>query len=64
MQPSFWHMMEEARMRQAERLASAERARLRAQATPRLPRVQLTLRTAALLRQVADHLEARAIRTA
>ena len=56
MQP-YWDLMEEARARQAERMATADRARLRSEATSGLPRASLTLRTATLLRQVADHLE-------
>jgi hypothetical protein len=51
-------------MRQAEREAAAERARLRAAANPLPPRTPLSLRTAAFLRLAADHLESRAVRTA
>jgi hypothetical protein len=63
MQP-FFDLHEEARARQAERLAAAEQARMLADATRRPPRTPLTLRTATLLRQVADHLEGRSVRTA
>jgi hypothetical protein len=63
MQP-FFDLMEEAHGRQAERMAGADRARMRAEARRTPPRAALTLRTATLLRQVADHLEGRSIRTA
>ena len=63
MQP-FFDLHEEARARQAERIAGAERGRMRAEATRRPPSTPLTLRTAMLLRQVADHLEGRSVRTA
>jgi hypothetical protein len=53
---SYW-LMEEARTRQAERMAAACQARLRAEAAQGLPRTSLALRTAALLRHMADHLE-------
>jgi hypothetical protein len=56
--------MEQAHARQAELMAEANRARLRAEASAEPRRSTLTLRTAALLRQVADHLEARSVRTA
>jgi hypothetical protein len=63
MQP-FFDLHEEARARQAERIAGAERARMRAEATRRPPRTPLNLQAAAVLRQVADHLEGRSVRTA
>ena len=63
MQP-YWDLLEEAHMRQAEREAAAERARLREVANHRSRRAPVRVRTAAFLRLVADHLEARAVSTA
>jgi len=59
-----YELVELARARQAERLQAAERARLRSWSNPGEPRIPLRLRTAALLRQVADVLEDRSVRTA
>ena len=63
MQP-YWDLLEEAHMRQAEREAAAEKARLRGAANALPPRTPLSVRTASLLRLAADHLESRAVRTA
>jgi hypothetical protein len=61
---SYWDLMEEAHAREAERMAAADRARLRAEASAKPGGNTLTLRAASLLRQAADHLEARSIGTA
>jgi hypothetical protein len=66
MQP-FWYPLEEALTREAEHVARAERARLARAAgrgEPAGPGTALALRTAHVLRQLADHLEAGAVRPA
>ena len=60
----FWDIMDEAHRRQADRLERAARARLRAEAAGTSSGAPLALRAARLLRNLADVLEARAVRTA